>query len=251
LKTHWYQEQPVPATFRERQRQVREEAILDAAFDLLRTKGYAAMTMEDVAAGVGVSKATLYQHFASKEDLTATVMARMIRGFADQLASLDPRLPAVERLTSLIRLIVQFRFEAEKSQETPSVGGLGASLRPIVAAHPRFQEQYDRLLTALCALIDQGKAEGDIRPDMPTRLLVQVLLALMRDFDYTECQSATDVTGATLATTIATIFTRGVAPGSKLQAPSPEPGHPAPPLVRGAGRARSQEPGARSQEPGA
>ena len=44
-------------------------AIRAAALTLTRERGYAAMTVDDVAALAGVSRRTVFNHFASKADL--------------------------------------------------------------------------------------------------------------------------------------------------------------------------------------
>ena len=49
--------------YRLRQLEMREEAILDAAHQLLGKLGYEEMTMDVVAAEVGIAKASLYKHF--------------------------------------------------------------------------------------------------------------------------------------------------------------------------------------------
>jgi TetR/AcrR family transcriptional repressor of mexJK operon len=48
--------------------------VIDAATELFLTQGYGAVSMDAVARAAGVSKATLYAHFASKEALFATIM---------------------------------------------------------------------------------------------------------------------------------------------------------------------------------
>ena len=49
----------------------KEEArkkIITAGHEVMSRKGYQATTMDDIARGVGVSKATLYLYFDSKDD---------------------------------------------------------------------------------------------------------------------------------------------------------------------------------------
>ena len=53
------------------------EAILDAVLDELATRGYAAMSMEGIARRAGVGKSAIYRRWASKEQLTGEVIARL------------------------------------------------------------------------------------------------------------------------------------------------------------------------------
>ena len=56
----------------------RREQFLRAADELFGRRGYAAVSIGDVAAAVGVSKAALYHHFPSKAALFAAVMCRAL-----------------------------------------------------------------------------------------------------------------------------------------------------------------------------
>jgi AcrR family transcriptional regulator len=49
--------------------------IIAVARDLLRDKGYAGMSMQELATRVGLLKGSLYSHFASKEELVPEVLA--------------------------------------------------------------------------------------------------------------------------------------------------------------------------------
>jgi AcrR family transcriptional regulator len=66
--------------------EARAQAIVAAAGRLLGEKGFEAMTLDEVAAEVGVAKASLYKHFAGKEDLCATAMARAVERLLDGVA---------------------------------------------------------------------------------------------------------------------------------------------------------------------
>jgi TetR/AcrR family transcriptional repressor of nem operon len=46
-----------------------KEKILDAAFSVIRTKGYCASTVDDLCEAAGVTKGAFFHHFESKEDL--------------------------------------------------------------------------------------------------------------------------------------------------------------------------------------
>ena len=58
-------------SFRDQMLRVREDAIVSSVNRLLAEKGFDAMTVDEVAADVGIAKASLYKHFDSKEELAA------------------------------------------------------------------------------------------------------------------------------------------------------------------------------------
>jgi AcrR family transcriptional regulator len=59
-----------------RRKHARPQEILDAALSLFIDKGFAAARADDIAARAGVSKATLYLYFHSKEDLLMALIAQ-------------------------------------------------------------------------------------------------------------------------------------------------------------------------------
>jgi AcrR family transcriptional regulator len=70
---------PAKAPTRWGDREQRRLDILDAARTRIAADGYLALSMRDLAAGAGVSPATLYSYFATKEELFATLYAEAIR----------------------------------------------------------------------------------------------------------------------------------------------------------------------------
>ena len=61
------------------------EAILDAASQLFREHGYGAVSMDQIAREAGVSKATVYAHFVSKDQLFAAMIHNACRVYAEGL----------------------------------------------------------------------------------------------------------------------------------------------------------------------
>lgn len=61
-------------------------AILQSAARLFASKGYAAISIRDVAADVGVTPANLYYHFKDKEQL---VRATLVHVFAERTSPMD------------------------------------------------------------------------------------------------------------------------------------------------------------------
>ena len=68
----------------------KRQLVLDAAASLFMAHGYGAVSMDAVARAAGVSKATLYAYFSSKDQLFATIIGEACR----QKIALAELLPA-------------------------------------------------------------------------------------------------------------------------------------------------------------
>jgi AcrR family transcriptional regulator len=69
------------------------ERILDAALDLFIEKGFDKTSLREIAEQLGVTKAALYYHFASKEDILMALHMRLHEFGIDALAQMGNREP--------------------------------------------------------------------------------------------------------------------------------------------------------------
>lgn len=76
-QAHSHQRRLPPAERGRAQDRGRDDLIIGAALELLADKGYHSLTMTDVAARAGVSKATLYRRWTAKADLVADAVATL------------------------------------------------------------------------------------------------------------------------------------------------------------------------------
>jgi TetR/AcrR family transcriptional regulator, ethionamide resistance regulator len=77
----WPSRRTAPAV---RKGDVRERQILDAAEKLLATRGYAHMTVADIAAASGITRGALYFYFASKQDVLTALVARTVQALQEK-----------------------------------------------------------------------------------------------------------------------------------------------------------------------
>src|SRR5512132_4154075 len=120
-------------TFKERMLQSREDAIVASANRLLAEKGFETMTMDEVAADVGIAKASLYKHFPSKEQLAAEAMIRVLDRALEVTEALqaDAGPSDVERLKAVTR----WALETQLAGEMPSLPAQNSALRSTLMAH--------------------------------------------------------------------------------------------------------------------
>ncbi len=189
-------------TWHERQRQMREEAILDTTQALMVELGYNQMSMDDVAARVGISKATLYQHFPSKEELVINVIVRSMQRSEQFIHQQDPSSPALARLECVIRNALEHRAELWTARIM-----LPAASVPM---HPLYQAQAQRLNTALAHLVDTAKAEGDISARLPTAIIVLMMRGIMREGSYGSLVVNNECSATELRDTLVDILFNGI-----------------------------------------
>jgi len=97
-----------------RRRRENRETILHAAEAVLLRKGVSAMSMDDVAAEAGFSKATLYRYFKNKAELVFEILAHFIDEFEERLKSVVARpVPIREKLRAWVEESLRLLSEKE------------------------------------------------------------------------------------------------------------------------------------------
>jgi AcrR family transcriptional regulator len=95
-----------------RQRAERATRILDVAAELLLRHGYRRVTIDDVAAGAGIGKGTVYLHWKTREQLFSAVFAREVLYAIDELRQAlrqDPRACLLHRFAHTYFLAIANR----------------------------------------------------------------------------------------------------------------------------------------------
>lgn len=181
---------------------LREAQILDAAYAALRAEGYVAMSMDDVAHACGIGKATLYQHFPSKEELVVSVAVRGMQQGEQMAAEIPTTLPALEHLSRIILSGIhnRTRYAPFRIHQVPEV----------IHHHPRLRAQLLKMHGHMAEILDAGKARGEVREDVPTPVMVA---HLMQTFGPGLDQAAEmlEVTPDELAERLMAVVVRGLA----------------------------------------
>src|SRR2546421_10655971 len=95
---------------------VRREAFLDVAQRLVQTKGYEAMSIQDVLDELDASKGAFYHYFDSKQALLEAVVERFADVAIADLAPVlnDPKGPALRKLERFFAGIARRKAEQKK-----------------------------------------------------------------------------------------------------------------------------------------
>lgn len=162
-------------SFREQVLRVREDAIVESVNRLLADKGFDLMTVDEVAGDVGIAKASLYKHFASKEALAAAAMVRLMQrtlALVEQQAA-APGLRDVQRLAAVVRWALTLQL----SGDMPSLPSQNSSLRAELMAHKDYLNLLMQVSEVLGGWIVQAQADGDIDPALPPEVVLYTIYA--------------------------------------------------------------------------
>lgn len=145
------------------------DRIVTAGRELILELG-ADAPLDQIAARAGVGNATLYRHFATREDLVRrVVLDDMSRVREEVAAALGEEPTGWSALRRFCAAVVRGRLVA---------------LLPIAGPHLVRDAEFDAvradLVAALGALLDAARAEGSLRPDVGEGDLVLTLAAVMR-----------------------------------------------------------------------
>ena len=161
----------VKISFKEQMLLAREDAIIQAVNRLLADKGFEAMTVDQVAADVGIAKASLYKHFSSKEDLACAAMVWVMRRAQEFLTALPADARPIDRLREVVRWMVGIKLAGEM----PSLPSQNSSLRATLMANQDYMDGLMEVSDTLGAWIESAQAQGAINPILPAIAVLYTL----------------------------------------------------------------------------
>jgi AcrR family transcriptional regulator len=183
------------------------DRILDAAAELMRTRGVIRTTTKEIAKAAGFSEATLYKHFRDKEELILKVLRERMPGFG-RVMVVPGEDDVEDNLHRLARGALDFYREA-----FPMLSSL-MSEPALMAAHRASLSRYgagpqhavERLADYLRAEQKLGRVAPDADPDASAALLAGACFqqAFLRYYAHgPAAPPAPDETATALARTLA------------------------------------------------
>lgn len=160
-------------TFKQQQLKFRENAILDAVNRLLAQKGFDLMTMDEVAADVGIAKASLYKHFESKEALAAASMTRLLEETLHIADSMPSKMSAIDKLKGLVRWAIKLHL----SGTMPLLPSTRSSIQQALLNNPPYMTKLSELTEKLGEWIGQAQEAGSLSPSLPGEVILYTIFA--------------------------------------------------------------------------
>ena len=159
---------------REEKKEQTRELLSATALELFRTRGFDHTRVQDIVDKVGVSPATFFNYFPSKEavleaesDVATELFGALLRHEVDQSDK-----PATERLAQITTVLGAFLIE------DPEIGRLLATRTSMFFGSTGERAARDRANQAVLAeLFHQGQSSGELRPGVDAAQLAEIYLA--------------------------------------------------------------------------
>lgn len=158
-----------------------EVTALQKALETFWLRGYSATSMEDLVAGTGLNRASLYATFGDKHQLFMRALRQYERRTYEHLTALtaDAAVPALDHVRHVLELTLDLCL-ADAQQQGCFMVNATTELLPHDSEAQTVASQYQQFLeTLLTTLLARAQAQGAVRrtatPQAQARLLVSVL----------------------------------------------------------------------------
>lgn len=155
---------------REREREQRRQAIVNAAEKIFFSKGYEKSTMDDIAAESELSKGTLYLYFKSKEEVYLAIILRgmkILRSLFEEAVDSNEtglgKVRAIGQAYSKFHSDYRHHYDALMYYSLMKIDVFGQS--PATAELKTFMENKE-VMTILVNAIKEGIKDGSIRKEL-------------------------------------------------------------------------------------
>jgi len=138
-----------------------KDKILDSVQSLIQTKGYNSISYQDISDEVGIRKASIHYHYASKEELGSAIIDRYRISFSQSLQRISDN-ASWSCARKLIEYIEIFRAPAKTVEKICLCGSLSAEFEALPATMQKevssfFEDNH----VWLTDLLKQGKSAGE------------------------------------------------------------------------------------------
>lgn len=166
-------ESPKKLTFKQQMMLAREQAVIDVTNKLLASKGFDAMTVDEVADEVGIAKASLYRHFPSKEALGVAAMVNLMDKAVAFVDDVEPSLSAIEKLKAATRWTMTLKIQGDM----PNLPSENSTLRTQLITSEDYMNGLMHISDVMGQWIEDAQKDKLINPKLPSHVVLFTLYA--------------------------------------------------------------------------
>lgn len=204
-----------PRSLKEKQRQERENLILQVAEEVLVERGYYETSIDEIASRVGIAKGTVYLHFPSKEDLIVAIFLRDMRQLLEKVDEIVKSNASPRAALEAILCIMYGRVFVKRMQLLYNIYSSGDPKRQWKEHGEKLRGLMNELAAKISGLLEKGKAAGDFAPDIPTPVMLSAFFGLLSPKSYERLVIEGNMAGDELAKCLGRIYFNGITSDEK------------------------------------
>jgi len=154
-----------------------EEEIMLATYRALLEHGYAGLSISRIADELGKSKASIYYHYDSKEDLLGTFLEYAIDQFESSVQTETGGDPWAE-LEHVVEKLLPLRIDEEERRVQATIIGLRGQAVTSDAFREQFTEIDEQLAETIRDIVQRGIENGTFRDVDADRVAEHVLATI-------------------------------------------------------------------------
>lgn len=174
----------------ERRKERSKDNIRSAALELFSQFGVERVSVADIAKKAGVSQATIYNNFGSKEALAREFMTVVVDQLVDGVqAALASAQPFDEKIAAFIQFIAGAMSQDRPTTADRAVFASSLDLQNDPEIKKIRDSAQERMIGLLLGLIREGKEQGQVRADLSEEALTILFIAYMDIFTDFQLQN--------------------------------------------------------------
>jgi AcrR family transcriptional regulator len=187
------------------------ERLLNAAAALFSRKGYAATSTREIAALLGIQKASLYYHIGGKEDLIYAICKSSLEQIRNDVeTALANAHDPLDRTATLVHAHIESMLR-DQNKHSAALAELHALSPERLAQVRSLRDAYEDVVRSV---LSDAQSAGALRQDIPVKYLCLILLGLMNRVEVWFRPSG-DLSPGQLGRLLAVIFLAGAAATSE------------------------------------
>lgn len=168
----------------------RKEEIINVAAKLFKEKGYSAVSMRDIAAGIDIKAASLYNHITGKQEILSVIILKVAKEFTQGMESVvAEKVSSIKKIEHVIELHIDITVNYSDALAALNNDWMHLETEDL-KAFVKMREDYEQNFRII---LKQGIEAGEIKPYHPEVILFSILSTLRTLYLWYEKRGKLDV----------------------------------------------------------
>src|SRR5690625_475580 len=153
-------------------KKIKRPELMKTTEKLLLEQGYGGFNFSALSKLLGVGRSTLYEYYASKDELIVDYMNELMVNYTDELSVIVASENAKDQLLQLIELMIKYAHVHNILKVIPL---LQSDSDIVINMKENFISEHIHIVKEIRDIISNGKRKHVIRKEIPTDVLVNLL----------------------------------------------------------------------------